>query len=103
MAAISSILIGASIAAGVAGTAISYNEKKKASKAEKRRLAQQKLEAENAAALEKTRTDTGAKVKLGAADQAAAQAGGRGRGTSNRTGTVDNTVGGLGAANQLGL
>ena len=102
MAAITSILVGAAAAAGVAGTAISISQQRKAAKQQKRAEAQAALEAKNAAALEKTRTDTGAKVKLGSVDASGTRSS-KTASTANRSGTVGNSVGGLGASASLGL
>ena len=102
MAAITSIIAGAAAAAGVAGTAINVNQQRKAAKEQKRAEKRAQLEAKNAAALEQTRTDTGAKVRLGSTDVSGTRTS-KTATTSSRRGTVGNSVGGLGASASLGL
>ena len=103
MAAVTSILVGAAAAAGVAGTAINVNQQRKAAKQQRRAEERAELEAKNAAALEQTRTDTGAKVRLGSTNASGTRAAKTSTATANRRGTVGNSVGGLGASASLGL
>lgn len=103
MAAVTSILIGAAAVAGVAGTALQVNESRRNARQQREQLAQQETEARNAAALETTREDTGATVKLGSRDASTGTRRTTGQQTTARTGTVSNSVGGLGASASLGL
>lgn len=103
MAAFTSIVVGALAAASAAGTIVSVNQRKKQARQQERQMRQQEIEAREAAAKQTTRDDTGAKVKLGSDDRRVARAGGSSPVGGARTGTVANSVGGLGASARLGL
>lgn len=71
MVAISSIIAAASVAAGIGSAAKASSDARKARKAQAAALAQQKLEAKEAAALSLKREDTGADVIVGTDNETA--------------------------------
>lgn len=87
MPAVAIISAIASAATGVVGVA----QSRSAAKDQKRAMNKQTQQARAAAALERPRTDTGAKVSLGTQDPAKART------------TVASGIGGLSASSKLGL
>lgn len=99
MPAVAAIAAVASAAVGVAGVI----QQKRAADQQQDQFDKQREAALEAAKLEKTRTEAGAKVKLGTPDR---NSGGRStgaRGGAARQGTVANAVGGVAASQRLGL
>lgn len=97
MPAVGAIAAVVSAAAGVAGVV----NAKKAAEDQKEQFEKQKIEAANAAALERTRTEAGANVKLGTPD--GGRGGGKAVSPAARTGVVSNAVGGVSASKRVGL
>ncbi len=99
MAALSSLAIGLSAAAGV-GQVVTAAQ---AAKAQKARIREQEEAAKAAAALRETREDTGAEIELGSDN--IEEEGRRRRRASRRRASVSplGKVGGLGASGAVGL
>ncbi|ANS06229.1 hypothetical protein HOR19_gp36 [Phage MedPE-SWcel-C56] len=101
MAALTTIIAAAGLAAS-AGSAVSARKTaKKNRQLQENQLAQQKLEAKEAAALESKREDTGAKILIGTDETSSDIT------STNSTATVKrktgSPLGGLGAASRVGL
>lgn len=84
MAALTSILVGASLAVGAVGAAVSYNQQKQAQRQTNAQIAEQKIEASEAAKLKGTKQSSGASVKLGATAAASAATAAAAKGTATR-------------------
>lgn len=100
--AIAGALAGAGAVAGAIAQRKAVAAQKRDAAKQERVLKQQERTAREGAALEGTRTDTGAKVKLGTTEDAAGATKG-GKQSSNRTGTVTGTIGGVSTSSRLGI
>ena len=103
MPALPAIASVASAAAAVAGVVVSHRgvqQQRRAAKKQEQRFKEQQDAAREAARLESTRTDTGARVRLGSAQDGEKR---RGTQAQQRTGTVANVIGGLGTQDRYGI
>ncbi len=99
MAALSSLAIGLSAAAGV-GQALTAS---KAAKAQEARIRRQEEAAKAAAALRETREDTGAEIELGSANVEEEDRRSNRAARRRASGSPLGSVGGLGASGAVGL
>ena len=102
MAAFTSIALGASAAAGIAGTIAQVNAAKQNARKQAAALRQQEISAREAAKKQTTRDDTGARVRLGTDDPNSMRKGSN-RVQGSRSGAVSGAVGGVSASKRLGV
>lgn len=99
--AVAAAVVGAAATvAGVATAARGVRQQRRAAREQERRFQEQQDAAREAARLERTRTESGARVRLGAPGSDRGSGDRTRSGAASRTGTVENAIGGLGGDNR---